>query len=108
MGKMPPNWKKMQKQWDKMFSRADADIHDVQCMFADTREGCHSFGLPGDRGCKFKHDILVEEKVEAEYVHDEKCRGDVDKDMVEEDQEQQEKEEKRPWQKKKAGTKKKK
>jgi hypothetical protein len=46
--KMPPKYKKLQKQWDKMFSRAKADINDVQCMFADTTEGCHSFGLPGD------------------------------------------------------------
>ena len=57
---MTPIYKKLQKKWNKIFSRAKEDIKDVQCMFADTKEGCHSFGLPGDLGCKFKHDILAE------------------------------------------------
>jgi len=57
--KMPPSYKKMRKQWDKIFSRAKASSLDVQCMFADTPFGCHSFGLEGDAGCKFNHDISV-------------------------------------------------
>ena len=58
--KMPPNYKKMKKQWDKIFTRAKLSALDVQCMFSDTPFGCHSFGLEGDAGCKFRHDISVE------------------------------------------------
>lgn len=57
--KMPPLYKKMRKNWDKIFSRAKTSSSDVQCMFADTPFGCHSYGLEGDAGCKFKHDIAV-------------------------------------------------
>ena len=57
--KMPPNYKEMKKKWDKMFSRAKAFPTDVQCMFADTCIGCHSFRLDGKAGCRFKHDIAV-------------------------------------------------
>merc|ERR1719452_436692 len=90
---MPLKYKKMQKQWDKIFSRAREDIKDVQCMFADTEVGCHSFGLPGPLGCKFKHDILVEKEEEPEPVDVEKYeeeRGDVD---------EKKEEGKRVWQK---------
>ena len=46
-----------------MFSRAEADIKDVQCGFADDEEyGCHAFGLPGELGCEYKHDILTEKE----------------------------------------------
>ena len=71
--KMPPAYRKMKKQWDKIFSRAKADIKDVQCMFTDTKEGCHSYGLPGNLGCKFKHDIRSEkeEETEVEKANDE-------------------------------------
>ena len=99
--KMPLKYKKMQKQWDKIFSRAREDIKDVQCMFADTEVGCHSFGLPGPLGCKFKHDILVEKEEEPKPVDVEKYeeeRDDVDEKKVEG---------KRVWQKKKTGSKKK-
>eukprot|EP00092_Neocalanus_flemingeri_P036035 GFUD01039235.1.p1 GENE.GFUD01039235.1~~GFUD01039235.1.p1 ORF type:complete len:447 (-),score=102.38 GFUD01039235.1:61-1401(-) len=57
--KMPPKYKEMRKKWDKMFSRAKACFTDVQCMFANTTTGCHSFGLQGEAGCRFKHDIAV-------------------------------------------------
>ena len=57
--KMPPKYKEMKKKWDKMFSRAKACSTDVQCMFADTKVGCHSFGMEGEANCKFKHDIAV-------------------------------------------------
>ena len=58
--KMPPSYKRLQKYWDKIFTRAKKSGLDVQCMFADTPTGCHSFGLEGEAGCKFKHDISVE------------------------------------------------
>ena len=58
---MPTKWLRARKNFDKMFSRAKADVNDVQCGFADTKEGCHAFGLPRVLGCKFKHNILVEE-----------------------------------------------
>ena len=58
--KMPQNYKKIQKSWDKVFKRARAEITDVQCMFSDTSSGCHSFNLSGSDKCKFKHDIEVE------------------------------------------------
>jgi len=57
--KMPPSYKKLKKQWDKIFTRAKKSGLDVQCMFADTPIGCHSFGLDGEEGCKFKHDVSV-------------------------------------------------
>ena len=61
--KMPTKWLRLRRDIDKMFSRAKADVKDVQCMFADVEEyGCHAFGLPGDLGCKFKHDILAEKE----------------------------------------------
>jgi len=56
---MPDSYKTMRDNWDKMFSRAKSNILDVQCMFADTTLGCHSYGLEGDVGCKFKHDVFV-------------------------------------------------
>merc|ERR1719495_624303 len=43
--KMPQNYKKIQKSWDKVFKIARADFTDVQCMFSDTSSGCHSFNL---------------------------------------------------------------
>jgi len=58
--KMPPSYKKLKKHWDKIFTRAKKSGQDVQCMFADTPTGCHSYGLEGEAGCKFKHDIYVE------------------------------------------------
>ena len=53
-GQMPPKQKKLRSKWDKRFLRAKADPHDVQCMFADTRAGCHNFN-----NCPFKHDVEV-------------------------------------------------
>ena len=58
--KMPPKYKSLRKKWDVMFSRAKEDIKDVQCMFADQSEGCHSFGLPGELACSYKHQVLAE------------------------------------------------
>ena len=106
--KMPLSYKKLKKQWDKVFSRAKEDISDVQCMFADTKEGCHSFGLPGDLGCKFKHDILVEKE---EELKDPVKLVDVENFEKEEKRDVDEKkngEEKKPvWQKKQTKKKKK-
>ena len=78
--KMPPAYKKWQKQWDKFFQRAKADIKDVQCMFTDTKQGCHSYGLPGDLGCKFKHDIKTEK--EEEKAEEEEMANDEEKESV--------------------------
>ena len=64
--KMPSKWRRERKHWDEIFSRAKADIKDVQCMDADTKAGCHAFGLAGDLGCQFKHDILVKEEMKGE------------------------------------------
>ena len=61
----------MKRQWDNAFARAKADIKDVQCMFTDSKEGCHSFGLPGELGCKFKHDTMTELKEEKEEDNEE-------------------------------------
>ena len=106
--KMPLNYKKLKKQWDKIFFRAKEDINDIQCMFADTEEGCHSFGLPGQLGCKFKHDIQVEKEEESE---DPVELVDVENFEIEEKRDVDEKnngEEKKPvWQKKQTKKKKK-
>ena len=53
-GQMPPKKRKLRSRWDKMFLRAKANPHDVQCMFADTQVGCHNFDK-----CPFKHDVEV-------------------------------------------------
>ena len=53
-GQMPPYQRKLRSRWDKMFIRAKANPHDVQCMFADTQVGCHNFDK-----CPFKHDVEV-------------------------------------------------
>lgn len=96
--KMPLNYKKLKKQWDKIFFRAKEDINDVQCMFADTKEGCHSFGLPTGLGCKFKHDILVEAEEEPkESVGVEKFEEEEKRDVGV----NQSEDGKRVWQKKK-------
>jgi len=58
--KMPPKYKSLRKRWDVMFSRAKGDIRDVLCMFADHSEGCHSYGLPGELACRYKHHVLAE------------------------------------------------
>ena len=60
-GQMPPKFRKLRSRWDKMFLRAKADPHDVQCMFADTPAGCHNFD-----NCPFKHDVEVTESKEAQ------------------------------------------
>ena len=64
----------MQRQWDNAFARAKADIKDVQCMFTDSKEGCHSYGLPGELGCKFKHDIMAELEEAKEEKKEEKVK----------------------------------
>ena len=66
--KMPTKWLRLRRDIDKMFSRAKADIMDVQCRFADTEPGCHAFGLPGELGCQFKHDILAEKVKKVKKV----------------------------------------
>ena len=37
-------------RWDDLFKRAKAERTDVQCMFANTEQGCHSYP-----DCPFKH-----------------------------------------------------
>ena len=58
-----------------MFSRAKADIKDVQCMYSDEEQGCHAFGLPGDLGCRYKHDILAEKKKKVKKVKEKSGYG---------------------------------
>ena len=53
-GQMPPKKGRLRRRWDKMFKRAKANPHDVQCMFADTEIGCQNFS-----NCPFKHDVEV-------------------------------------------------
>ena len=127
--KMPSKWRRVRKCWDEKFSRAKTDIQDVQCMFADiiadTEEGCHAFGLPGDDGCKFKHDMLVAKEKKKKKVKESGSAQDVNGNPEEEEKKNEasgssrnekkpdEKKEdgvkdKRPWQKKKkTGSKKK-
>ena len=56
-GELKPKWKQLRKRWDKVFERAEMDLEDVQCMFADSREGCHNFREEG--GCPYKHNVEV-------------------------------------------------
>ena len=72
--KMPPKYKSLRKSWDLMFRRARDNLTDVQCMFADQAEGCHSYGLPGDLGCRYRHEVTVERETEEK-----KCGGDSEK-----------------------------
>ena len=37
-------------RWDDLFKRAKAERTDVQCMYANTEQGCHSYP-----DCPFKH-----------------------------------------------------
>ena len=107
--KMPSKWRRLRKRWDEIFSRAKADIKDVQCRFSDTKEGCHAFGLPGVLGCRYKHDILVEQE-NKEKNEKKKPGSDPEKEKSgsgnnEANPDGGEKKEgetgKRPWQKKK-------
>ena len=99
--KMPTKWLRLRRDIDKMFSRAKADIRDVQCRYADEEEyGCHAFGLPGDLGCKFKHDILVEEVKKSGTDQD--LNGNTGEKLKEETGKAM-----RPWQKRKTKSKKK-
>ena len=56
-GKLKPKWKQLSKRWDKAFKRAQMDLEDLQCMFADSSEGCHNFREEG--GCPYKHQVEV-------------------------------------------------
>ena len=133
--KMPTKWLRLRRDFDKMFSRAKADVKDVQCAYADMEEGCHAFGLPGELGCQFKHDILAEKVKKVKKVMeksgfgldnngnpDEKEGVDVIPELVEVEDSAPVKEEKvavpkvkkeetgkikRPWQKNKSKAKKK-
>jgi hypothetical protein len=82
--KIPPSYKMMRKQWDKIFSRAKALSLDVQCMFARTPSGCHSFGLEGDAGCKFKHDKSVKIYKENESIDEENESIEKENESIEE------------------------
>ena len=58
---MPPQWRKLRRRLDKMLARAKADRTDVQCMFADTKDGCHNFP-----NCPFKHQKEVTKRRRTE------------------------------------------
>ena len=86
--KMPPAYKKMKRQWDNAFARAKADIKDVQCMFTDSKEGCHLYGLPGELGCKFKHDTMTELKEEEEENNEEEKEEVREEEKVKDEDEE--------------------
>jgi len=58
---MPPHWRKLRRRLDKMLERARADRTDVQCMFADSKKGCHNFP-----DCPFKHQKEVTKRRRTE------------------------------------------
>jgi len=55
-GQMPIQLQELVKKWDNIFKRAKADLNDIQCMFSNSKEGCHNF-----KDCPYKHDIEVKE-----------------------------------------------
>ena len=67
--KKPRKFKKLQKFWDEKFRRAKEDPNDILCVYSNSEQGCHAFGLPDGLGCRYKHYIFVEKEDVGDEEH---------------------------------------
>ena len=76
--KKPRKFKQLLKFWDGKFKRAKEDLNDILCVYSNSEQGCHAFGLPDGLGCRYKHYIFVEKEDAVDEEHLSEIQ-DVDK-----------------------------